>query len=371
MIYQGRSINPISLWGEYVDLPRNLGHPLPTFLPKVQCPNPDHSTTKHHFQINTRKPVVHCFAHCGISGTYEHALAVVLGIYAKRGITHSDIELAKSPRRPKEAAATSEARAKVGAAHKEARKYILKQSKVAHKGEVSEYAGLGIRKSVTADDAVSKDERALAGGAYTYLPSEAREFLDKRGVDGPSRGKWQIGWDEEAERLVIPALDDRGNFRFLIRQRIDGIRSAKYLYTDGSIKTSLLFGGCHLDRESLQSLGLVLCEGPLDAIRLHQLGIASAVAILGSGLSIKQSRLIDKLGPKRIYLFFDRDSAGIQNIESAKHRIRKVPLYVCRYSNGKGDPAEMTGKEVERSIGRALPISQFYRRARVRALVNS
>ena len=334
MIYEGRFIDVLALWGEYIDLPRNISDPLPTFLPKVQCPNPNHQTHKHHFQINTKKPLVHCFADCGISGTYEHAISII-----------------------------------TGGTEKDATRSILRHSRVALAGEVGPSLGTGERKTITGDDELAKDERALDGGQYHYVPKAARAFLDKRGVDGASRGKWRVGWDEDAERLVIPACDERGILRFLIRQRIDGIKSAKYLYTPGAVKTSLLFGACYLDRALLGSLGLILCEGPLDAIRLQQLGFP-AVAILGTGISKKQVRLVDKLGPKRVYLMFDKDESGVENIQKVvngtlAHRgIKKTPLRICRYPRGKNDPAEMTRQEVERSLERSITVFEFNRLAR-------
>lgn len=364
MLYKGRQIDVLALWQEFVDFPPRTD-PSDTFLPLVFCPNPDHDNSRSPaFQINTRQPTVHCFARCGIQGTYEHALCMILGIYNKRGVTREQVKLARICRVPREPAHIADARAKVAAAHKEARQFILKQSQAAIKIEVPAFAGEGTRKSITADDEVAKDERQLEGGAFSFLPKEARAFLDKREIDGPSRGKWRIGWDEDRERLVIPAYDERGNLRFLIRQRIDGVQRAKYLYTSGSIKTSLLFGHCFLDREALRSRGLILCEGPLDAIRLHQLGMAFAVAILGSGLSKRQVQLIDKIQPPRVYLFYDKDNAGAANVADAKEKVRKVPVFVCRYPKGKSDPAELTGKEVERSIERALTIHEFSRKAR-------
>lgn len=329
MIYKGRHVDVLSLWGEYVDLPRNIQDPLPTFLDKVQCPNPNHQTHKHHFQINTKKPLVHCFADCGISGTYEHAISTI-----------------------------------TGGTEKDARRSILRHSRVALAGEVGMQLGTGQRKTISGDDALARDERALTGGQYHWLPKAARDFLAGRGIEGSARGKWQIGWDEEVERLVIPAYDERQILRFLIRQRIDGVKAAKYLYTNGAVKTSLLFGACYLDREHLRSLGLILCEGPLDVIRLHQLGFASAVAILGTGISRQQVRLIDKLRPKRVYFMFDKDEAGIHNIETAKVAIRHAPLQVCRYPKGRSDPAEMTRQEVERSLERALTIYEYNQLAR-------
>jgi hypothetical protein len=330
MIYLGRSIDPVLLWGRYVEFGgKEPSEPYPTFLDKTVCPNPNHDTYKKHFQVNTKKPLVHCFANCGISGTYEHAIALIEGV-----------------------------------TEREARRLILRGSRKALGREIGSLAREGTRKVATEDDPVARDERLLRGGAFTFIPKEARAYLDNRGIDASARGKWKIGWDEEEDRLVIPAFDEGGRFRFLIRRRIDGIERGKYLYTEGAIKTSLLFGACFADAHELESFGLVLCEGSLDAIRLHQNGVATAVAILGTGISPKQARIIDKLRPRRVYLMFDKDPAGVANIESALWRIRKVPMYVCKYPKGKDDPANLTREEVRRSIRNARTIHQFLQQTR-------
>lgn len=367
MIYKGRELDVLSLWGDFIDLPSNIGDPLPSYLPKVKCPNPAHDTHKHHFQVNTRKPFVHCFAHCGISGSYEHAVSIVLGLYDKYKITERDIEVAKMSSTIKVSRDERVlAQEKVAKAYREARKYILKgHTRVSlGKHDVSQFQNSGVRKSFSEDDPVAKDARALEGGSFQFLPAPVREYLDRRGIDNSSRGKWQLGWSEDEERLVIPAFDDRGQFRFLIKRSLRSSGSLKYLYTEGAIKTSLLFGACYIDREAVRSDGLVLVEGSLDTIRLHQLGVKIATGILGSGLSTKQVRLIDKLGPRRLYLFYDKDSAGAENIADAKAKIHKIPLFVVRYPKHRSDPAEMTREEVERAIERALPIHEFYRKAR-------
>jgi hypothetical protein len=324
VIFAGRHIDVVSLWSQYVDLPPNIEHPLPMYLPKVVCPNPKHDTHKRHFQVNAKQGLVHCFAHCGISGNFEHAIQVITGCTAK-----------------------------------EARKAILLHSRAATSDDLKQLGTPGFRKTFNHDDAVAKDQRAQEGGKFTFLPRHARDWLDTRGIEANSRGKWQIGWDEDAERITLPGYDDRNIFRFLIRRRIDGIEHGKYLYTDGAIKTSVLYGACMIDREQLDSTGLVLCEGPLDVVRLHQVGIRTAVAILGTGISAKQLRLIDKLGPKRLYLFFDRDAAGLDNILRCQASVRKVPMFVCRYAAGKSDPGEMSRELGERAIDRALPLAVF------------
>ena len=77
--YRGRSIDPVALWANYVEFPLNMDDSGP-FLPLVRCPNPDHDTMKRHFQINVYLPLVHCFAGCGISGTWEEAIMKIEGV---------------------------------------------------------------------------------------------------------------------------------------------------------------------------------------------------------------------------------------------------------------------------------------------------
>lgn len=329
MIFMGRELDVLGLWSEFIDIPNGVSMPLPTYLPKVICPNPDHDTHKRHFQVNARQPLVHCFANCGISGTYEHAVATILGI-----------------------------------TEKEARRHILKHSRAWSGKAVDLSAFSGKRKTIASDDPVARDQRQLDGGAFTYLPKEVRAWLDSRGIDQPSRGKWQIGYDEESERIVIPAYDERSRFSFLIKRSIRHSGHLKYLYTEGSIKTSLLFGACMVDETLVDSQGLILCEGSLDVIRLHGMGARNAVGVLGTGISKRQVRLIDKFNPQRIYLMFDKDAAGVDNIRSVGRWVTKVPLFVCRYPAGKNDPAELEREEVRRSIERALPMHQFLRLAR-------
>ena len=329
MIYNGRQLDVLGLWGQYVTFPY-IESPLPTFLPKVVCPNPEHRTHKRHFQINTKQPLVHCFARCGIQGTYEHAISTILGVDER-----------------------------------EARRLILRHTTVASPGTDREIQyRVGTRKHVEAGAAVEQDRQTLEGGGYAYLGKQAIAYLDGRGIDQPSRGKWRLGFSEDENRIIIPAYDENGTFRFLIKRAIEGDGYLKYLYTDGAIKTSLLFGACMLDRERVRSQGLVLCEGSLDVIRLHQVGVTNAVGILGTGLSKRQARIVDKISPKRIYLFFDRDPSGVSNIYSVKERLPHYPLFVVRYPAGLNDPADFTGKEAERALEKALPISLFIRKAR-------
>lgn len=327
MNYRGRHIDPLSLWGEFVNFPPNT-EDTGGFSPLVQCPNPDHHTDKRHFQVNLDKPLVHCFAACGISGTYEHALSMILGV-----------------------------------SEKDARKRITQHSRVSGLSSGSKRGrkardrrGDGKGGSHDADGFVKQLEYE------TYCPQVATEYLRDRGIGAGDISRWSIGFDQDDRRIVIPAADLRGQIQFLIKRAIREKDWPKYLYApEGVSKTAVLFGACNLDLKTVSSDGLILCEGSLDAIRLQGFGL-QATAILGTGLSPQQKGVIDKVRPRRVYMMFDKDGAGARNVILAERRLKKVPLFVCLYPQGKNDPAELTQEEADRSIARAIPFVKFLER---------
>jgi DNA primase len=81
--------------------------------------------------------------------------------------------------------------------------------------------------------------------------------------------------------------------------------------------------------------------------------------ILGTGISDQQVKIVAKMRPRKIYLMFDKDTAGVRNIEIATQKLRRYPLYICRFPKGKKDPAELSRKEAMRSIERAVPASTW------------
>ena len=314
MKYQGREIDPISLWSNYVDFPANMRID-GKYLPLVICPNPDHDTQKRHFQVNIQDGLVHCFAQCGISGTFTQAISLI-----------------------------------EGCVERDARKIVL-----AHKRNSSKR-----RERIAHRDHLEPKRKNAVPEYDSFLPAAALDYLSGRGITENSVATWELGWDREELRLVIPAKDQRGITRFIIKRSVLSRQSPKYLYApDGAEVKSLLFGACFVDPALIRSQGLILVEGSLDTIRLYQHGCRNVVGTLGTGISEIQCRLVSHLRPRRIFTFFDRDTAGIHGIEIVQRRLRKYPLYVIRYPAGRYDPAELTRREVERAISRAIPISRF------------
>lgn len=339
MKYRGREIDPVRLWENYVDFPHNLEID-GKFLSKVVCPNPEHDTTKRHFQINVTDGLVHCFAHCGISGTFEHALCVIHGFYQKH--------------RVEDALDNREKKRRTERARKEARRIILRATTTGRSGvSLSKSSTVGKSQPITTVSDL---------GYETRIPPVGIEYLEGRGITSETIAAWELGWDADEKRIVIPAKDIDGHLRFLIKRAVTDRQWPKYLYTEGFPKTSLLFGACQIDPRMIRSDGLILVEGSLDAIWLWHLGFRNVCAILGTGISKKQAEIIARWRPRRIYFMFDRDTAGVRNIEIASIRLRKYPLFVCRYPKGKTEPDGLTRREADRVIARSLPISKFRQR---------
>jgi DNA primase len=124
------------------------------------------------------------------------------------------------------------------------------------------------------------------------------------------------GNDYFAGRLVFPLADARGRVLGFGARRLseDDPIKAKYVNSpEGELfrKSSIVYG---LDRAratiAKQSRAVVV-EGFTDVMALHQRGLDSAVASMGTALTELQLRELRRLTP-RIYLCFDADAAGAE-----------------------------------------------------------
>jgi 5S rRNA maturation endonuclease (ribonuclease M5) len=353
--YRGRNINPIVFWDRYVEFGNLKFSAEDGFSPKVQCPNPEHDTVKRHFQINFTEPKVHCFAYCGISGSWEHAICMIEGIYAKLGV---DLEIVRNAYDKHPTARSVNEREQIrlhAKAKRSATKVILREAA----GRSKILPNASVRRPGPGNSGTVEPISPELLVYETYLPAVAREYLDARGITGESIAQWNIGWHPASHRIVIPAYDETAHLKFLVKRAIRQKDQPKYLYTEGVPKTSLLFGAGQIDPGMIRSAGLILVEGSLDVVWMHQLGFKNVVAILGTGISDEQVRIVARMRPRKVFLMFDKDSAGVTNIQICAGKLRKYPMYVVKYPKGKSDPAELNREEAVRQIDRSVPLVKF------------
>lgn len=112
-------------------------------------------------------------------------------------------------------------------------------------------------------------------------------------------------------RVIFPIIDVRGNvIAFGGRIIRDGTDAPKYWNSPETLvfkKKDNLFG-LNIAKES-KAGRLMLMEGYMDVISLHQSGFDNAVASLGTAFTSEQARLVKRYAPRAV-LCYDNDEAG-------------------------------------------------------------
>ena len=127
-------------------------------------------------------------------------------------------------------------------------------------------------------------------------------------------------------RLMFPITDTRGQVIAFGARALSDEQQPKYLNSAESpiFKKKHVLYGMDLARVAVrQGLPLVVAEGYMDVIAIHQSGLAAAVAPLGTALTEDQIKLLWRMDDQPI-LCFDGDVAG--KAAALKALIRSLPL---------------------------------------------
>ncbi len=144
-----------------------------------------------------------------------------------------------------------------------------------------------------------------------------------------SRGKNNSVYDFFRNRVMFPIIDIRGNVVAFSGRRINEEDSPrKYVNTAETLvykKSDILFG--MNIAKSNKSRRIILAEGQLDAIALHEAGFSEAVAVLGTSLTDNHVRQISQYSDQ-IILAYDNDAAGIAATKKALDKFKDTDLIV-------------------------------------------
>ncbi|MCX7727813.1 MAG: toprim domain-containing protein, partial [Chitinispirillaceae bacterium] len=93
---------------------------------------------------------------------------------------------------------------------------------------------------------------------------------------------------------------------------------------------------------------IILVEGILDALWMHQLGFKNTLATLTNNISYKQAEIVKKYA-KKVIDMSDNDEMGKIASEMYKKRLRGLIIYDVKqfYPEGKKDPQECSKEEIE------------------------
>jgi DNA primase len=174
-------------------------------------------------------------------------------------------------------------------------------------------------------------------------------------------------------RTVFPLADARGRVRGFGARQMPGGRPPKYLNSqDGPLfrKSEIVYGLDLARAEVARQSAAIVVEGYTDVLLLHQVGIANAVASMGTALTDQQVKELRK-SCSTVFLAFDADAAGeeasIRGMELAQSAglvVRVVTLPEGR------DPADVALDDPD-EMRRALESAETYLAYRVRRALES
>ena len=211
-----------------------------------------------------------------------------------------------------------------------------------------------------------------------YRHNDSLEYLKKRGVYSSSIEKFGIGYaptsamtltflqgrhllGKEAVDLGVIGQDSGRNYARFVERIIFPIHSvtgklvgfggrtivghpAKYVNSPQSPlfnKSRLLYAYDKAKKSVYEQKTIIVTEGYLDVIMLHQAGFTNAVATLGTALTTDHLPLLRK-GEPEVIVAYDGDSAGVQAALKAAKLLSGASIAggIVLFDNG-ADPADM------------------------------
>ena len=124
-------------------------------------------------------------------------------------------------------------------------------------------------------------------------------------------------YDKFRDRLMFPVIDIRGEVLGFSGRALNDDQEPKYLNSPETLvfsKRRTLFG-MNLAKNTKRG-SILLVEGNIDVVTLHQAGFDNAVASMGTALTTEQTRLISRYA-KEIVICYDNDPAGKKATERA------------------------------------------------------
>ena len=170
------------------------------------------------------------------------------------------------------------------------------------------------------------------------------EMLAANVIGKSNRGSY---YDRFRRRVMFPIINIRGNVVGFSGRAMPGEdkQGGKYVNTSDTPvykKSNNLFGMNFAKNHCAESI--ILVEGNMDVISLHQAGFKNAVAPLGTAFTEEQANLLARY-TKEVLLTMDADEAGQKAIKRASEILEKTGLKtrVISIPDGK-DPDEFIKK---------------------------
>ena len=171
-------------------------------------------------------------------------------------------------------------------------------------------------------------------------------------------------FDMFRNRIMFPIIDTSGNViafggrvmddskpKYLNSSDTVVFRKGKQLFALNYAKDALLG---NVPSELIKPGEIILCEGYMDVIAMHQAGFTNAVATLGTAITSEHSRVVSRYA-KTAFLAYDSDEAGKKAADKAMTLLNEVGVdtKIIRMQDAK-DPDEYIKKFGAQSFAKLL-----------------
>ena len=184
-------------------------------------------------------------------------------------------------------------------------------------------------------------------GLLKYMRSKGytnQELFDANLVRKSTKGDKVHYYDNFKNRAMVPIIDLRGNVIAFGGRVLDDSKP-KYVNTSDTLVYKKSNGVFALNfAKNGNPSKLIVCEGYMDVIALHQAGFTNSIACLGTALTQEQARLISRYA-NEVVLSYDSDEAGQKATRRAIDIFGStgVKIRVLKLTGGK-DPDEIIRK---------------------------
>ncbi len=179
----------------------------------------------------------------------------------------------------------------------------------------------------------------MRGKGYSYEELYEANLANKSEKDGKVSF-----YDSFRNRVMVPIIDVRGNVVAFGGRVLDDSKP-KYINSSDTLvyKKSLGVFGLNFAKNTKEK-SLILVEGYMDAISLHQAGFDNVIACLGTALTNEMAHLLARYTDE-IILSYDADDAGQKATDRAISIFSSIGMKVrvVRLTGGK-DPDEILKK---------------------------
>ena len=305
---------------------------------------PFHNEKSPSFAVSPDKQIFHCFG-CGVGGNVIHFISKIEGINFRESIEllaeRANIVLPKLENVGDNK--TQELKEKIYQINKETAYFYHENLYKPTAKMAQEY----VKKRKLNNSTLKEFLIGYSGNfneLYNFLKSKGfsdEAILASDLVNKNDRGQYI---DRFRQRLMFPIQDVRGRIIAFVGRVLDDSKP-KYINSPENLvysKGRHLFGLYNAKKHDTKKILIV--EGYMDVISLHQRGITNVVASLGTAMTEAQGRLLRR-SSEQIVLGYDADGAGQEAIIRGLEILRNLgcDVRVLQISGAK-DPDEYVTK---------------------------